>query len=186
MALVGAGLVRRIVCSQCLLRGSLDHLPVPSAILCWPLKSGAGASMVMAGIVLSTLFLSDSFAGNRRRKTVWALAFAASLFAAAAMLAPLGISKLRATPTYCLFAPPQPSSHSSLSIGFVTCTSESAGGFRKACRLQHSLDVPSSEPVFRSIRKSRSHGTMDYGCQVLSRQLYLPRSSWPPPRSCLG
>lgn len=75
--------------------------PYRAPFYVWPLKSGAGASMVMAGIVLSTLFLSDSFAGNRRRKTVWALAFAASLFAAAAMLAPLGISKLRATPTYC-------------------------------------------------------------------------------------
>jgi len=41
MALVGAGLVRRIVCSQCLLRGSLDHLPVPSAILCLATEIGS-------------------------------------------------------------------------------------------------------------------------------------------------
>ena len=68
----------------------------------WPIKSGAGASMVMAGIVTSTLFLSDAFISSRRRKTIWALIFAVSLFVAAGLLAPLGISKLHATPTYCL------------------------------------------------------------------------------------
>jgi predicted acyltransferase len=68
----------------------------------WPIKSGAGASLVMAGIVTSTLFLTDAFAGDRRTKTVWALIFAASLFVAAGLLTPLGISKLRATPSYCL------------------------------------------------------------------------------------
>jgi predicted acyltransferase len=68
----------------------------------WPLKSGAGASMVMAGIVTSTLFLGDAFASNRRRKTIWALIFATCLFVAAGLLTPLGISKLRATPAYCL------------------------------------------------------------------------------------
>jgi predicted acyltransferase len=68
----------------------------------WPIKSGAGPSMVMAGIAASTFFLSDAFAGGRRRKTAWALVLSASLFVAAGMLAPLGISKLRATPAYCL------------------------------------------------------------------------------------
>jgi predicted acyltransferase len=68
----------------------------------WPIKSGAGASLVMAGIVTSTLFLSDTFASDRGRKTLWAIIFATSLFAAAGLLAPLGISKLHATPTYCL------------------------------------------------------------------------------------
>jgi heparan-alpha-glucosaminide N-acetyltransferase len=68
----------------------------------WPIKSGAGASMVMAGIVTSTMFLSDAFTSDRGRKTIWALIFASCLFVAAGLLAPLGISKLRATPTYCL------------------------------------------------------------------------------------
>jgi heparan-alpha-glucosaminide N-acetyltransferase len=68
----------------------------------WPIKSGAGAAMVMAGIMTSKLFLSDAFAGDRRRKTMDALVFAGTLLASAALLAPLGISKLRATPAYCL------------------------------------------------------------------------------------
>jgi heparan-alpha-glucosaminide N-acetyltransferase len=74
------------------------HLP----FYIWPLKSGAGASMVMAGILTSTLFLSDAFKADKRRKTVWALATAALLFVVAATFVPLGISKLKATPTYCL------------------------------------------------------------------------------------
>jgi heparan-alpha-glucosaminide N-acetyltransferase len=68
----------------------------------WPIKSGAGASMVMVGIVTSTFFLSDAFTGSRKRKTIWALTFTTALFAAAGLLTPFGVSKLRATPTYCL------------------------------------------------------------------------------------
>jgi heparan-alpha-glucosaminide N-acetyltransferase len=68
----------------------------------WPIKSGAGASMTMAGIATSTFFLSDAFAGDRKRKTIWASIFATALFAAAGLLTPFGISKIRATPTYCL------------------------------------------------------------------------------------
>jgi len=68
----------------------------------WPIKSGAGASMVMAGIAAATLFFSDAFEGSRNRKTMWVLLVASSLLVAAGLLAPLGISKLRATPTYTL------------------------------------------------------------------------------------
>ena len=68
----------------------------------WPFKTGAGQSIVMAGIITSLLFLSDAFASTRRQKTIWALSFAAALFVAGWLLAPLGISKVRATPTWCL------------------------------------------------------------------------------------
>jgi heparan-alpha-glucosaminide N-acetyltransferase len=67
----------------------------------WPFKTGAGQSIVMAGILTSLLFLTDAFAVNRRQKTILALGFAAALFVAGWLLSPLGISKVRATPTWC-------------------------------------------------------------------------------------
>lgn len=70
----------------------------------WPFKSGAGASIVMAGVISSLVFLSDEFAMDRRQKIIAALCFAALLFAAGWLAMPLGISKVRATPTWCLFS----------------------------------------------------------------------------------
>jgi heparan-alpha-glucosaminide N-acetyltransferase len=68
----------------------------------WPFKTGAGQSIVMAGLITSLLFLTDAFAVTRTIKTIWALGFAAALFVAGWLLVPLGISKVRATPTWCL------------------------------------------------------------------------------------
>jgi heparan-alpha-glucosaminide N-acetyltransferase len=67
----------------------------------WPFNSGAWASITMAGIVTSQILLGK---GNRSlRGKMWlAFAFAAATLAAAWLLAPLGISKIRATPTWCL------------------------------------------------------------------------------------
>jgi predicted acyltransferase len=73
---------------------------LPSYI--WPFKTGAGQSIVMAGLLTSLLFLTDAFVLKRRQKTIWALGFAAALFVAGWLLVPLGISKVRATPTWCL------------------------------------------------------------------------------------
>ena len=69
----------------------------------WPFKSGAGASIVMAGVISSLVFLTDEFAKTRKLKIMMALGFAALLFAAGWLAMPLGISKVRATPTWCLF-----------------------------------------------------------------------------------
>lgn len=68
----------------------------------WPLKSGAFASIIMAGVITSLLFLTDAFTTDRIKKTKAALCFAAVLFALGWLTAPLGISKVRATPTWCL------------------------------------------------------------------------------------
>jgi len=67
----------------------------------WPFNSGAWASITMAGIVTSGILLGRGDATLRRR--MWlAFAFAVTTLAAAWLLAPLGISKIRATPTWCL------------------------------------------------------------------------------------
>ncbi len=69
----------------------------------WPFETGALASIVMAGIVASTIFLDEAFARTFREKAVWALGYTAILFAAGWLLTPFGVSKIRATPTWCLY-----------------------------------------------------------------------------------
>lgn len=68
----------------------------------WPFSSGAWASITMAGVVTSTIFLGAHRWRRLREKMLLALAFAVAMLAAAGLLAPLGISKIRATPTWCL------------------------------------------------------------------------------------
>lgn len=65
----------------------------------WPWNNGCFCLMTMAGIVVSSIFLSDAFAAAFVRKAALALGFAAILFAGGWLLTPLGISKIRATPT---------------------------------------------------------------------------------------
>ena len=68
----------------------------------WPFKSGAFGSIVLAGLITSLLFLTDDFMADRTRKTVAAIILAAALFALGLITLPLGVSKVRATPTWCL------------------------------------------------------------------------------------
>jgi len=60
----------------------------------WPFGSGGLASIVMAGVIASLLLSGRRFG--------WYGGFAAILFAAGIVLLPLGVSKNRATPTWCL------------------------------------------------------------------------------------
>jgi predicted acyltransferase len=69
----------------------------------WPFSNGAMPSLVMAGVVTSSIFL-----GEHRWKTPWqriqlALLMAIVCAVAGWLLAPLGISKIRATPTWALW-----------------------------------------------------------------------------------
>ena len=77
----------------------LDHV----SMYIWPFGNGAMPSLVMAGVVTSIIFL-----GEHRWKTPWqkiqlALLMAVVTFVAGWLLAPLGISKIRATPTWALW-----------------------------------------------------------------------------------
>lgn len=69
----------------------------------WPFGRGDLTSITMAGIVASQIFLGGAFANSLRQKAVWAAAYAALLFAAGWALMGFGISKLGATPTWCLW-----------------------------------------------------------------------------------
>lgn len=70
----------------------------------WPFGEGSSCMIVMAGIVASQIFLEDSHQKTFGRKAGWALSCALFSFVAGWILTPLGISKIRATPTWCLYS----------------------------------------------------------------------------------
>jgi heparan-alpha-glucosaminide N-acetyltransferase len=75
------------------------HLP----LYFWPFDNGAMASITMGGIVTSVIFLGAHKWQTLQKKLLLALSFAIVALAAGYVLIPLGISKIRATPTWALF-----------------------------------------------------------------------------------
>lgn len=70
----------------------------------WPFSNGSWACMTMAGVVTSVIFLGDHRWRTSREKMLLAVVFALPVLAAGWLLTPLGISKIRATPTWCLYS----------------------------------------------------------------------------------
>lgn len=83
-------------------------LPLHVPIYFWPFDNGAHASIVMAGVVTSQIFLGARPGAVERpsakNATISAAVFALIVFAAGWIAAPLGISKIRATPTWSLWS----------------------------------------------------------------------------------
>lgn len=83
-------------------------IPFPGQIsmYVWPLGNGAMASIAMAGVVTSTIFVGER--GTRwpalQQKNAAAAIFGVTSIIAGYLLSPLGISKIRATPTWCLYS----------------------------------------------------------------------------------
>jgi heparan-alpha-glucosaminide N-acetyltransferase len=77
----------------------LDHVP----LYLWPFGNGAMPSLIMAGIVTSLIFLDEGRISSPIRKMQLGLLMAVLAFAAGWFLRPLGISKIRATPTWALW-----------------------------------------------------------------------------------
>jgi heparan-alpha-glucosaminide N-acetyltransferase len=73
----------------------------------WPFSNGAMVCLVMAGIVTSQIFFGLHPSANNRpaagNATVTAISFALLALAAGWLSAPLGISKIRATPAWVLW-----------------------------------------------------------------------------------
>jgi heparan-alpha-glucosaminide N-acetyltransferase len=67
----------------------------------WPFENGSSCLLVMVGVVITQIF-----SGSRalQQKLLLALSFAMICLAAGALLSPLGISKIKATPTWCLYS----------------------------------------------------------------------------------
>jgi predicted acyltransferase len=77
-----------------------DDLP----IYVWPFGNGALVSLVMAGVVTSLIFLEDGRTRSATRRIGLGLLLAIACLAAGWLLRPLGISKIRATPTWALWS----------------------------------------------------------------------------------
>jgi heparan-alpha-glucosaminide N-acetyltransferase len=67
-----------------------------------PFEAGL-SSITVAGLLTSLIFLEGTLGRTFRTKILWALSYAAVLAAAGWMLTPLGISKLRDTPSWCMY-----------------------------------------------------------------------------------
>jgi hypothetical protein len=78
----------------------IGHVP----LYFWPFGNGAMACITMAGVVTSVIFLGAHRWQTSRRKLLMGLAFSVATLVAGWFLAPLGISKIRATPTWSLYS----------------------------------------------------------------------------------
>jgi heparan-alpha-glucosaminide N-acetyltransferase len=75
------------------------HLP----LYYWPFDNGAMAAIMIGGIVTSVIFLGDHRWKTLGQKLSLAGGFALIALVAGRVLTPLGISKIRATPTWSLY-----------------------------------------------------------------------------------
>jgi heparan-alpha-glucosaminide N-acetyltransferase len=77
----------------------IDHV----SLYIWPFGNGAMPSLIMAGIVTSLIFLDEGQISGPTRKMQLGALMAVLAFVAGWFLRPLGISKIRATPTWALW-----------------------------------------------------------------------------------
>jgi heparan-alpha-glucosaminide N-acetyltransferase len=70
----------------------------------WPVKSGGLASITMAGVIVSKIFLTDELARDLRQKFLWGLGFSAILFFLGWILLPFGLAKIGSTPSWCMIS----------------------------------------------------------------------------------
>jgi len=70
----------------------------------WPFGNGAMACIIMAGVITTTIFMGHGFRPNPGRSVAIAACFSLLALAAGRVLTPLGISKIRATPTWSLYS----------------------------------------------------------------------------------
>ncbi|HEY1463490.1 MAG TPA: DUF5009 domain-containing protein [Terriglobales bacterium] len=77
-----------------------NHVP----IYFWPFNNGAMACITMGGIVTSAIFMGEHRWKAAGQKITLGLIFGIATLSAGWILAPLGISKIRATPTWSLYS----------------------------------------------------------------------------------
>jgi heparan-alpha-glucosaminide N-acetyltransferase len=72
----------------------------------WPFGNGAMASIALAGVITSSIFVDDysSRWNTFRQKAIAAISFGIATLLCGWLFTPLGISKIRATPTWCLYS----------------------------------------------------------------------------------
>jgi heparan-alpha-glucosaminide N-acetyltransferase len=77
-----------------------DRIP----LYLWPFGNGAMACIIMAGVITSSIFIGQGSRRSPRRTMAIAACFGLFMLAAGRVLTPLGISKIRATPTWSLYS----------------------------------------------------------------------------------
>jgi heparan-alpha-glucosaminide N-acetyltransferase len=82
------------------------EFPRRAGLYLWPFGNGSDTLIAMAGVATSILFVGEKSHHwpTFRSKASHALGFAAMVLLAGWLLTPLGISKIRATPTWCLYS----------------------------------------------------------------------------------
>jgi heparan-alpha-glucosaminide N-acetyltransferase len=80
----------------------LIHWPAHLPLYIWPFSNGAHPALTMAGIATTTILLRPDSRQTLRSRIMLAFAFGVAMLVAAWLLTPLGISKIRATPTWLL------------------------------------------------------------------------------------
>jgi len=83
--------------------GYVDFLGVIPDII-WPVGNGSLASITMAGVLLSRLFLDKDIATYVRQKFLYSAVFAILMLLAGWLLMPFGLAKIGATPSWCLYS----------------------------------------------------------------------------------
>ncbi len=73
-------------------------------LILYPVQDGAHASITLAGVITSMLFLKNSPVKSVSLRLATVVCFALAMAVAGYLLAPLGISKIYATPTWCLYS----------------------------------------------------------------------------------
>lgn len=77
-----------------------NHLP----LYIWPFNNGAMCCIIMAGVLTSNIFLGRPQASDPGKSMAWSVILSLLLLIAGWALTPLGISKIRATPTWSLYS----------------------------------------------------------------------------------
>ena len=78
----------------------IRHIPR----IIWPAGSGSLASITMAGLLLSMIFIKNDIASSLNSKITWGMVYALILFISGWLLLPFGLAKIGSTPSYTLFS----------------------------------------------------------------------------------
>lgn len=83
--------------------GYIDFLRgIPRII--WPVGTGSLASITLAGVLLSKIFLEKSVAESLKQKFIWSTGYVLLLLLAGWALMPFGLAKIGSTPSWCLYS----------------------------------------------------------------------------------
>jgi len=82
----------------------LLRFPNKLPLYLWPFGNGGMASIIMVGVITSSIFLNARVAAETRRALLMGASFGVFLLGVGWALTPLGISKIRCTPTWCLYS----------------------------------------------------------------------------------